>query len=399
MKNILIVSQYFYPERFRVNDLASQLVKKGFKVTVLTGLPNYPEGKFFKGFNLFKRNKNNRYEGVEIIRLPVFSRGRNKLSLAINYISFLFSGFLFATFTKRKFDTVFTYGISPILQAIPAIVYSKKNKVKSYLYLMDFWPYSIEAVDGIKSKTILKVISKISIWIYKKTDRILISSEGYKEGLLNLGVQESNITYWPQYHEDFYTPRENNYLLTPELDPSKFNFIFTGNLGNGQGIDLFLENIKEHIENFKSLNINFVFIGDGIEKNRLIKFTHDYQLTSIVKFIGSKKPDEIPQYLSNSQGALLLVNKHPHLSYVLPAKVSSYVGCKIPILCISYDPLGSFIENFQYGISTNSYDSKVISSKIQYFVETHTIIKAKVNQSVDNFQSSTLINQFIELIS
>jgi hypothetical protein len=123
MKRILIISQYFYPERFRVNDLASQLVKKGFKVTVLTGLPNYPEGKFFKGFNLFMRKKENQYEGVEIIRLPVFSRGRNKVSLAINYFSFLFFGYLFAILTKRKFDTVFTYGISPILQAIPGIIY------------------------------------------------------------------------------------------------------------------------------------------------------------------------------------------------------------------------------------------------------------------------------------
>ncbi len=398
MKRILIVSQYFYPERFRVNDLASQLVKKGFKVTVLTGLPNYPEGKYFKGFNLFKRNKENRYEGVEIIRLPIFSRGRNKVSLAINYFSFLFCGYLFAIFTKRKFDAVFTYGISPILQAIPAIIYSKKNKIKSYLYLMDFWPYSIEAVDGIKNKRILKFISNISKWIYKKTDKILISSEGYKEDLVKFGIQESNIIYWPQYHEDFYYPRETNYSLTPELDPSKFNFIFTGNLANGQGIELFLEFIREYIEKLKSLNINFTFLGDGIEKNRLIKLTTEYQLTSIVKFIGSKNPNEVPQYLSNSKGALLILNKHPHLSQVLPAKVSSYVGCKIPIFCISNDPLSSFIEDFQYGISTKSYDSKVIIPKIQYFVENYSQIKTKVINSDDKFQSIHLLNQFIALI-
>ena len=130
MKKVLIVSQYFYPENFRINDIAVQLVKRGFDVTILTGLPNYPSGRYFQGFNIFKTKKDVAYQGVKIIRLPIFSRGKAKISLPLNYLSFWFLGSMFSLFTRKKFDVVFTYGISPILQGSIANIYAKRFKVR-----------------------------------------------------------------------------------------------------------------------------------------------------------------------------------------------------------------------------------------------------------------------------
>lgn len=397
MKHILLVSQYFYPERFRVNDLALQLIKKGFRVTVLTGVPNYPKGKFFKGYNWLKNRKDN-FHGVDVIRLPILPRGNNNVSLGINYLSFFLLGSLFALFTRKRFDLVFTYGISPIIQAIPGILYSKRRKVRSFLYIMDLWPFSVEAVNGIRNQRILKFISKISRWIYKNSNTLLISSVGYEKELIKMGIESQNIVYWPQYHEDVYTPLKKDFLFTPELDPKYFNFIFTGNLGTVQGIDYFIDFVHFKKNKLQEMSLKFNFMGDGKEKSNLIQLTKSLKLENLITFIPSKNTEEVPHYLANSNAALLILGKHPHLSEVLPAKVSSYVGCKIPIFCVSLNPLGSFIESNNYGLSTFDYDYNVIFKKLVFFVENYTQISNLSLLSEDLFNLESLIRKLIQLL-
>lgn len=399
MKKVLIVSQYFYPENFRINDIAVQLIKRGFDITILTGLPNYPLGKYYPGYNTFKTKKDVDFQGVKIIRLPILPRGKTKFSLALNYLSFWVLGSLFSFFTKKRFDLVFTYGISPILQGSIANTYAKRFKVNSYLYLMDFWPYSIEAVDGIKNKSILKLLGHISKNIYYKSDKILISSKGYEEDLIELGVDHSKISYWPQYHEDFYKPVPVNYSLTPELNPDRFNFTFTGNIGYAQGLDAFLEFIKDYQTRLTQLKCHFNFIGDGSGK----KFLHDFvtlnKLNQIVTFIDTVPSINIPQYLSNSKIALLIIKDNPHMNKVLPAKVPTYVGCKIPILAISASPLSQFIENHKLGLSTHSFKKEQIMKRIEDIIKNYDKLKENVLAASDQFKQERLINELINHIS
>jgi hypothetical protein len=399
MKKVLIISQYFYPENFRINDIAIQLMKSGFEVTILTGLPNYPLGKYYQGFNIFKTKKDVDYQGVKIIRLPILSRGKTKISLALNYLSFWFLGSIFSLFTRRKFDLVFTYGISPILQGSIANTYAKRFKVKSYLYLMDFWPYSIEAVDGINNKTILELLGNISKNIYLKSDKILISSQGYEEDLVKLGLNQNKISYWPQYHEDFYKPVPVNLSLTPELNPNRFNFTFTGNIGLAQGLDAFLEFIKDYQTRLTQLKCHFNFIGDGRGKKDLEDFVALNKLNHLVTFIDAVSSVKIPQYLANSQIALLIIKDNPHMNKVLPAKVPTYVGCKIPILAISTAPLSLFIENHQLGLSTHSYKKEHIMKRIEDILFDYDKVKKKALMANDQFKQDHLINELINHIS
>jgi hypothetical protein len=399
MKKVLIVSQYFYPENFRINDIAIQLVKRGFDVTILTGLPNYPIGKYYQGFNIFKTKKDVDYQGVKIIRLPIFSRGKSKISLALNYLSFWFLGAIFSLFTRIKFDLVFTYGISPIFQGSIANMYAKRFKVKSFLYLMDFWPYSIQAVDGINNKTILKLLGNISKNIYLKSDKIFISSQGYKEDLVKLGVDESKIFYWPQYHEDFYKPVPVNFSLTQELNPNRFNFTFTGNIGHAQGLDAFIEFIREYQTRLTQLKCHFNFIGDGRGKKDLQDFVALNKLNQLVTFIDSVPSLKIPQYLANSKVALLIIKDNTFMNKVLPAKVSTYVGCRIPILAVSTSPLSLFIEKHQLGLSTHSYEKDHIIKRIEDILHDYNELKEKVLAANDQFKHDHLINELINHIS
>jgi glycosyltransferase involved in cell wall biosynthesis len=397
MKKILIVSQYFYPENFRVNDIAFQLVQLGFDVTVLTGIPNYPSGKFFKGFTIFKTKKEILYQGVKMIRLPIFARGKNKISLALNYLSFWFLGSLFCLFTSKRFDLVFTYGISPILQGSIANIYARRFKVKSYLYLMDFWPYSIEAVDGIRNKLILKYLGTISKCIYLRSDKILISSQGYESDLIKFGVDPSKIIYWPQYHEDFYKPLQPDYSRTPELNQNRFNITFTGNLGYAQGLFIFIEFIKEYKNKLTQIGCMFNFIGDGRAKIELKELVLHYHLENLVTFMDSMNSEQIPQYLANSKVALLIIKDNEFMNKVLPAKVSTYVGCKIPILAIAKNPLAEFIEKYHFGISSHSYDKAMIMKTVEETIQNYYILNDKLKFSEDLFMQNHLMNQLIDL--
>ena len=399
VKKILIVSQYFYPEQFRVNDIAASLVKKGYEVTILTGLPNYPKGSFLKGFNWFNLDKEAKYEGVKIIRLPIWPRGKNKFSLILNYLSFLWLGNTWAILTNKKFDLVFTYGISPILQGEIANTYAKRHHVQNFLYLMDFWPYSIEAVDGIKNKSLLKFIKDWSVKIYKKSAKILISSEGYRQDLIDLGINDSKIHYWPQYSEDFYQAEKEDDTKALDLIKEKgfFYFGFTGNFGKAQGILEFIDFIHKFKNELLLRKVKFVLIGDGIEKTRINTLIDKYELISIITLLHSKPAKEIPYYLAKFDAALLLIRQHPHLAKVIPAKLQTYVACETPVWLVGDGYLAKFIEDNQVGLATQSYEAQKILDGLDLFINNYQDLRVSSKRNL--FNKDILLNNLINLFN
>ena len=165
-----------------------------------------------------------------------------------------------------------------------------------------------------------------------------------------------------------------------------------------QGIDVFLEFIKAFKKNLISLNCMFTFIGEGRGKKSLQQYVNVNNLDSIVNFVEAKLPHQIPQYLSNSHVALLIIKNNPYLNKVLPAKVPSYVGCKIPILAISIYPLSNFIEEHNYGISTNSYENNQIMLKIEEIIKDYNRIKQAIENSDDLFKREILMKKLLEVI-
>ena len=240
MKKILVVSQYYYPEQFRINDICLELKKRGYDVTVLTGIPNYPFGKFYSGYGLFRR-KVDEWNGIKIIRLPIISRGHSSFRLFLNYYSFVVSGFFWSFFTRKKFDLVFTFEVSPIMQALIGKWYAKRRKIKNYLYVQDLWPENLEIIGGVKNKIILKHYSRLATRIYKSNTKIFVTSPSFKATLEERVDDCEKIIYLPQYAEDHYKPK---YLLNKDnnkfdfLDnDNRFKIVFTGNIGYAQKRD------------------------------------------------------------------------------------------------------------------------------------------------------------------
>lgn len=258
-KHILVVSQYFYPETFRINDMCQEWVKRGYKVTVVTGIPNYPMGKTFEGYGITKK-RHEIWNGIEIFRIPLIPRGSSKIGMVLNYLSFMVSGMLAGKLKNIKADLVFSFEVSPMTQVLTGISFAKKLKVPHYLYVQDLWPENVITVTGISNPAIIKPINKMVDYIYKNTDEIFATSPSFVDAICNreVKVDRKKVHYWPQYAEEFYKPCEKKAVVEIPDDDS-FKVIFTGNIGTAQGLDI----LPKTAELLKNENVKFVMVGDG----------------------------------------------------------------------------------------------------------------------------------------
>lgn len=175
-KKILFICQYFYPEVFRGNDIAFHWAEQGHDVHVIAGIPNYPEGKFHKGYGFFKK-RHETVNGVHITRLPIIPRGNNKIMLMLNYFSYFIIAWIYILFHSlwHKYDFVFCQQLSPVMMSSPAILYKKLRKVPLYTWVLDLWPESLTAAGGINNKYILGYFKRFVAKEYKWSDKILTS--------------------------------------------------------------------------------------------------------------------------------------------------------------------------------------------------------------------------------
>lgn len=360
-KHILVVSQYFYPEQFRINDISKEWVKRGYKVTVVTGIPNYPAGKFFEGFSFFKNNSET-IEGINVIRLPIFPRGNNSIMLVLNYLSFVISGFFWQLFSKVEPDLVFIFEVSPMTQALPGIWFAKKKKIPAYIYVQDLWPENVEIITGVKNKIIINGIGKMVDYIYKHCKMIFTTSESFVESIVDRNISEEKVFYWPQYAEDFYIPLEGGSFEL--IDQSKFNITFTGNVGQGQGLDILVQSAEMLKEKYQDLKIKFNIVGDGRYKDQLVKNIEKSDVRDYFNFIPKQSPKNIPAILASSQVAFLSLNKHPIFSKTIPAKLQSYMACGKPVLASAEGETEKIILDANCGICTAPGDALELTDAI-----------------------------------
>ncbi|MCX7735012.1 MAG: glycosyltransferase family 4 protein [bacterium] len=330
-KNLLIISIHFYPEQFRINDIALELKERGYKVKVVTGIPNYPVGKIYKGYGFFKKRREN-WNGIRIERLLIIPRGRSKFKLFLNYISFVISGYFWALREKEKHDIILVYAVSPIFQALPALKYAKRYNVPCYLYLQDLWPDSLIVAGGVKNKFIISAVSKVVNFIHQKSTKIFVTSQSMRETLLQRNVPDEKIIYLPQYAEEFYVPLEKKEIN--EIDVSKFNITYTGNIGYVQGLDI-LPKAAKILKEKGITNVVFNIVGDGRYKRELIELIKSLGVEDLFRFIDIVPATRIPEILAASDIALLSYMPNELLSKYIPAKLQTYMACGKPIIAVA----------------------------------------------------------------
>ncbi len=324
-KHILIICQYFYPEQFRINDMAFEWVKRGYKVSVVTGLPNYPEGKIYPGYGLFEKRKET-INGVDVYRIPLIPRGKGKVGLVLNYFSFPFFGFFWNLFTKIKADEVFMFETSPMNQCKVGVAYAKKHKVPCYLYVQDLWPENVEMITGIHHPLVIKPIERMVRKIYKGCTHIWGTSPSFVTEIRKY-VDESEhdkVSFWPQYAEEFYEP-------LPKKHHKGFNVVFTGNIGQAQGLEI-LPQAAAIIRKEGIKDIRFTIVGDGRARHSFENSITKSGVWDLFEFAGRVKPTEVPDYLAGADAAFLSFADDELFAKTIPAKLQSYMACAMPII-------------------------------------------------------------------
>lgn len=370
-KHILVVSQYFYPETFRINDMSQEWVKRGYEVTVVTGIPNYPMGKTYKGYGLTKK-RHEFWNGIEIYRIPLIPRGSSSIGMMANYASFMISGIFAGKLKRIKADLVFSFEVSPMTQVLAGISFAKRLKVPHYLYVQDLWPENVITVTGITNQIIIKPIQKMVDYIYKNSDEIFATSPSFVDAICNRkhAVPQNKVHYWPQYAEEFYRPidkmvakKEAEVYGIP--NDNSFKIIFTGNIGTAQGLQILPKTAKE----LKGRNIKFVMVGDGRYLEELNCKIAEEKLEEMFIMIPRQSAEIIPVLLSACDAAFISFANEELWTKTIPAKLQSYLACGMPIVASAKGETERIIKEAECGVCASIGDSKALAEAIEEIIE------------------------------
>ena len=364
---ILLITQYFYPEVFKSNDLAFELVKRGHHVDALVGIPNYPEGKYFKGYGIFKK-RHEVVNGVNVYRVFQTPRGRGGWRLPINYFSFVISGCLRVLFQfawKKRYDCIIGHEPSPIFQAYPALLLRKLRKTPFYYWIMDLWPDAMKSGGGVKNDKVLNFVDMLVKDIYKRTDKILITSKRFREPIAAKGDFADKIIYFPNWSDDILQ-MDDSYVI-PQL-PEGFKIMIAGNLGKSQN----LEAVTEVMLGLKDVpEVKWVFVGGGSRKEWLESFIKENGLEDRAVCLGQYPFKAMPAFYKQADAMLVTLRAgFPHLEAVVPARLQSYMSAGRPVLAMIGCGGADIIEESKCGYAVPAGDSKALISIIKKIVLT-----------------------------
>lgn len=358
---ILLVTQYFYPENFKSNDIAFELTKRGYEVTVLTGLPNYPQGKIYKGYGIFQKRKET-INGVKIIRTLVIPRGKGGgLRLALNYFSWAFFASVRAFFLamKSQFDAIIVHETSPITQGFPALVVKKLQHIPIYFWVLDLWPESLQSAGGINNKYILGFFTAITKLMYNQSLKILVSSKGFRKSILDKGAYNDKLVYFPNWAEDVFTQQVPANI--PTL-PAGFKVMFAGNIGEAQDFEHIMQTAVKLKED---KDIKFIFVGDGRKKAWVDDFIQKEQLQDTVFAWGRFPIETMPAFFQTADVMLLSLKDNDIFGLTVPAKLQTYMAAAKPIVAMINGEARNLIAESECGLSCAAGDADSLANNIR----------------------------------
>ncbi len=358
---VLVVSQYFWPENFRINAIVKDMVGRGVHVEVLTGKPNYPEGDIASGYRAWGCQRE-QWEGVTLHRVPLFPRGKNSsLRLVINYLSFIIFGLVCGSWLlrKRKYDVIFVYGLSPILLAIPALFIGWLKSKKVILWVQDLWPESLTATGYIRNKFVIGVVRQMVCFIYRHVDLLLVQSKAFEAPVRAL-APDTPIIYYPNSVDNkFANPAKDGPPVVPGLN-KKFSVMFAGNIGAAQAVGVIVD-AASLLKDYE--DIQFVILGDGSCRNEMLQSAQQHGLNNL--HLPGRFPEEtMPAFMQSASALLVTLADRPIFAATVPNKVQAYLAAGRPIIaCLNGEGARLVIEAGA-GLSAPAEDAKALADKI-----------------------------------
>ena len=365
-KKILIVTQVFWPENLKINDVALGLKEKGYDVSVLTGMPNYPKGKYYKGYS-FPKNKKDNYKGITIYRSPLIPRGDgSSFRLFLNYVSLALSASLRLLFIKKKIDKIFVYQVSPVTIGIPAIIAKYRFNAPIFFWVQDLWPESITAGGGVKNKYVISIVNNLTKFIYSHSKKILVQSKAFITYILNQKVGKNKIIYLPNSTEKFYKKVDPNNKYKKMMPKDGPILMFAGNIGEAQGFNTIIKSAL--YLNDSAVNVNWVILGDGRQRELIEKKIFGLGLQKNFLFLGSYPSEEMPYFFACADALIVTLKKNLIFSMTIPNKIQSYMACSKPIIASLDGEGGRVILEAKCGLTSPSEDYISFANSIIQFL-------------------------------
>lgn len=357
---VLILSQYYWPEAFRITELASALRDAGASVTILTGQPNYPDGVIAPGYRALSV-RHERHDGLDIYRVPLAPRGqRSAVGLILNYASFVLSAALVGPWQLRgqPFDVVLVYAPSPILQAIPAIWIARLKSARVVTWVQDLWPESLAATGFVRNARALAAVGRLVNWIYRRHDLLLAQSTAFVPAIA-ARAGATPVEYFPN-------PGERAFSVVGASTPSAltldagFNVVFAGNLGSVQALETVIDAATLLRD---TPDVHLVLVGSGSRDAWLRAEVARRGLTN-VRLPGRFPPDELPAILAQASALLVSLSRDPTLALTVPSKVQAYLAAGRPVIAALDGEGARVVEEAGAGVSVPAEDAPALASAI-----------------------------------
>lgn len=357
---ILVVCQHYWPEPYPLTDICEELVRRGHTVDLVTDVPNYPMGEIYPGYENGKR-RDEVHNGVHIIRTFTIPRKHNAIFRLLNYYSYALSSSAYAKTLADDYDVVFTNQTSPVMMSSAAFAYARKNHKKVVMYCMDLWPACLAAGGISETSLIYKFFGAVSKRLYNKPDRILITSQMFREYLSEQhGVDKEKIEYLPQY-----AAAQFDEMVPAPKKKETVDLMFAGNIGAAQSLDTVLkaaELLKDESE------LRWHIVGDGSELENLKRMAKEKKLNNVI-FYGRKPPEEMPKYYAMAEAMLVTLTADRFISLTLPGKVQTYMAAGKPILGAAIGEIPNVIQAAQCGYCANAEDAADLAQKVRLFLK------------------------------
>lgn len=359
---ILVVCQHYWPEPYPLPDVCEELVRRGHQVHVITGVPNYPMGKTYPEYT-GGRNRKQEHNGVQITRTFTIARRHNAVFRLLNYYSYAISSSFYARRLAEEYDVVFTNQTSPAMMSSAAFAYAKKRGKKVVLYCMDLWPACLAAGGIAEHSPIYRFFHKVSGNIYRRVDRLFITSKMFRNYLEETHtVQAERIAWLPQYADTRFEA-----MPPAATKGDEINLMFAGNIGAAQSLDTVLEAARLLQNEFSLLRWHIV--GDGSELERLKKSAAEKGLFSVL-FYGRKAAEEMPAFYARADAMLVTLTADPFISLTLPGKVQTYMAAGKPILGAADGEIPRTIQEAECGFCARAEDAQGLAEMVRAFIQT-----------------------------
>jgi glycosyltransferase involved in cell wall biosynthesis len=398
---ILLVTQYYWPENFPINSLTSKLVERGLDITVLTGKPNYPDGNIFSGYQA-GGTQIERHNNVTILRVPIVPRGDHfAVGLILNYLSFIVSALIWGTYLvrARKYDLVFVYAPSPLLQALPAIWLANIRRVPLVVWVQDLWPESLSATGFIQKKWLLNIVASIVRCIYKSCDCILVQSQAFISPVAKLTDDINKIYYYPNH----YQPLSSGCSVTNRAEElvkilrSHFCIVFAGNLGTAQGLEVIIgaaRLLKSHTK------IRIVLVGGGSRYSWLEQERDSHGLNNLI-LAGRFEESDMHAIFSAAEVLLVSLDPNPAFNQTIPSKIQAYLFAGRPILASLSGEGARIVVESGAGLCSESGDADALANNMLKIEGMTSLMRQQMGLSGrqyfdEHFSPSKLTDELVE---